>query len=59
MVSWVTASLGDRDLTFEWLETAYKGKDCLLANLRVFPLLDPIRDDPRFHDLLRRMNFPQ
>ena len=59
MVSWVAAGLGDRDLTFEWLETAYKEKDCLLATLSVLPLFDFMRGDPRFENLLRRLNFPK
>ncbi len=60
LVAWVTGSLGEENLTFDWLETAYGERDCLLATLGVFPVLfDRIRDDPRFHDLLRRLNFPK
>jgi serine/threonine-protein kinase len=50
--------LGDKDNTFKWLETAYEERDGLLTNLRSFPAWDPMRDDPRFQDMLRRMNFP-
>ena len=58
-IAWVTASLGDKDLTFEWLDIAYKERDSLLVWLRFFPgINDLLRDDPRFQDLLRRMNLP-
>jgi hypothetical protein len=30
-----------------------------MCNLQVLPFPDPVRDDPRFQDLLRRMNFPE
>ena len=49
------AALGERDQAFEWLEKAYQVRDALLLTM-INPLLDPLRDDPRFQDLLRRMN---
>jgi tetratricopeptide (TPR) repeat protein len=52
------AQLGDDDQAIAWLEKAYEKHDGLLYLLKVLPLLDPIRDDPRYHDLVRRMNFP-
>jgi len=42
---------------FEQLEEAYEERNANgLRNLQSHPAYDPIRDDPRFHDLLRRMN---
>ena len=38
------------------LETAYQERNGILIYLNVHPRWDPIRDDPRFHDLLLRMN---
>ncbi len=58
-ISMVTASLGEKDLTFEWLERANEEKDPFVVFLNVHPAWDPVRDDPRFQDLLRRMNFPK
>jgi serine/threonine-protein kinase len=49
---------GDRDQTFEWLERAYQDGDRNMPYLGL-PVYDSIRDDPRFQDLLRRMNLPQ
>ena len=54
-VGTVYALLGDHDRAFEWLERAYEENPGELAGMRVFPAYDPLRDDPRFDDLLRRM----
>jgi TolB-like protein/Flp pilus assembly protein TadD len=53
------ASLGDTDRMFSWLETAYQQRDPDLPHLKVNPLLDPIRTDPRYEDLMRRINLLQ
>ncbi len=58
-VAAVHAVLGDRDGAFVWLERAFREKDFLLTHIRRHPWLDPLRDDPRFDDLVRRMNFPE
>jgi len=57
-VALVYAGLGEKDRAFEWLEKAYKVHDKGMCYLKVDPTLDPLRSDPRFQDLLRRMNFP-
>jgi TolB-like protein/DNA-binding winged helix-turn-helix (wHTH) protein len=54
----IYAGLGEKDRAFEWLERAYKVHDKGMCFLKVDPPLDPLRSDPRFQDLLRRMNFP-
>ncbi len=43
------------DSAFEWLDRAYAGRRGWLAYLKVDPLFDPVRDDPRFAELRRRM----
>jgi len=53
------AQLGDKEQAFAWLENAYDKHDGRLYRLKVEPLLDPLRNDPRFGDLLSRMNFPE
>ena len=47
--------LGDTDGTFHWLEQAYAERRGWMTYLNVEPLLEPIRSDPRFRDLVRRM----
>jgi len=60
MIATAYASLGEKDKAFEYLEKAYQERSSdlpyfLRADLRI----DSLRSDPRFQDLLRRMNFPQ
>jgi hypothetical protein len=56
----VYAALGETDRAFEWLERAYAlGVDDQLTYLKVLPAMAPLRNDPRFRDLLRRMRFPE
>jgi hypothetical protein len=53
------AILNDRDRAFEYLEKAYQIQDSdLILSLR-FPAFDPIRSDPRYADLMRRLGLPQ
>jgi hypothetical protein len=50
--------LGDKEQAFQWLETSFRDRSDLLVYLNVDPRLDPIRSDPRFADLVRRVGIP-
>ena len=52
----IYAHLGDKDQAMRWLEESYDKHEFFLTLLTVAPAFDPLRDDPRFQDLLRRMN---
>jgi len=52
-------ALGEKDKAFEELEKAYISRDWGIARLSVDPFVDPLRDDPRFKDLVRRMKLPE
>jgi eukaryotic-like serine/threonine-protein kinase len=56
----IYAALGEKDQAFEWLEKAYEDRSILtvgpFAFVKLQPAFDPLRSDPRFADLLRRMN---
>jgi tetratricopeptide (TPR) repeat protein len=50
-------SLGEIDQAFFWLDRAIEDRDPIIVPIKSYPFLDPLRDDPRFHALLRKMNF--
>jgi tetratricopeptide (TPR) repeat protein len=51
--------LGDKNQALTFLERAYEEQDPALFFLKMSPLFDPLRSEPRFQDLLRRVNFTQ
>ncbi len=59
VIAWFYAQMGKKDEAFEWLERGFEQQDYFMHQLKVEPKADPLRDDPRFKDLLRRMNFPE
>jgi tetratricopeptide (TPR) repeat protein len=48
---------GDLDQAFSWLPKMIDERNWFALHLRVNPILDPLRDDPRFVDLMRRWPF--
>lgn len=57
-VAWLCDGLGDNNCTMEWLERAYREHSWSLCGLRAEIWTNRLGSDPRFQDLLRRMNFP-
>jgi len=51
--------LGQKDQAVTWLERAYEEHDQYMVFANSYPGLDPLRSEPRFEALMRRMNFPQ
>jgi len=54
----IYAQMHDADRAFAALDAAWAGRDAALTRLRVEPLLDPIRADPRFAALMAKLTFP-
>ena len=52
------SGLGDKDKAFAVLETAYERRRGALFELNSQPLYAPLRADPRFQDLVRRIGLP-
>jgi len=57
-IIWAYAGLGDKEQAFAWLERAADERRDRIVWLNVDPLLEPLRSDPRFHDLVRRVGLP-
>lgn len=51
----VYGALGQNDLAFQWLNKAYADRHPWLVMMKVTPILDPLRSDPRFAQLMRRV----
>jgi tetratricopeptide (TPR) repeat protein len=49
------AQVGNKDKAFEFLEKSFERRELWMANLQVEPRLDPLRDDPRFKELVNRV----
>jgi eukaryotic-like serine/threonine-protein kinase len=54
----IYAALGDKDQAFAELERSFVDRDCYLSRIAVDPMMDPLRSDPRYKNLLKRMNLP-
>ena len=48
--------LGEPDKALEWLDKACEARSPQLFWIKTLPQLDSVRSDPRFQDILRRMN---
>jgi hypothetical protein len=55
----VAIGLGQKDKAIALLEKGYAERDAYLTWLKVEPALDPLRDQPSFQDLQRRVGLPQ
>ncbi len=54
----VYLGLHEDNQAIDWLEKAYEQRSVWLDWLKVEPIFDPLRSDPRFHALYQKMNFP-
>ena len=54
-IAMLHTALGDKDQAFAWLEKAYLARSSYMTSLKVLPGYDPLRSDPRFDSLVRRV----
>jgi tetratricopeptide (TPR) repeat protein len=52
----VWIGFGEKDKALEYLEKACEGRESALAFLKVWPVFDSLRSEPRFQELLKKMN---
>lgn len=58
LIAWACIGLGDLECAFERLEEGLLRRSSFMIYLRVGPILDPIRDYPRFQAIMEQMDFP-
>lgn len=51
----IYAALGDKDEAFKWLELSFARREESLCNIKIDPKWDPLRDDPRYVELVRKV----
>jgi serine/threonine-protein kinase len=56
---WIHLGLGNVDEAFVWIDRAIEGRDPLIIPIKSYHFLDPLRADPRFQALLRKMNLEE
>jgi TolB-like protein/DNA-binding winged helix-turn-helix (wHTH) protein len=54
--AWIHLGLGETGDFFNWMNRAIDARDHMITPIKSYPFLDPVRSDPRYMDLLRRMN---
>jgi hypothetical protein len=54
-MAFIWIGLGNRDQALHWLEEAYRTRDSYLGHIKVAPIVDGLRSEPRFIALLRRV----
>ena len=55
----VYTGLNDKDQAFEWLDRAYEARSFGMTQLKVETVMDNLRSDPRFRELLKRLGLPE
>jgi TolB-like protein len=53
--AWTHLGLGDIDSAFLWLDRAVDVSDRMMVPIQLYPFFDPLRGDPRYAELLRKM----
>ncbi len=58
-IGFAFAAAGEKDEVFVWLEKGFKEKSGGMEYVKIAHWLDPVRSDPRYVSLLKRMGLPQ
>ena len=59
LIGFIYARAGDKDQAFAWLEKGFNEKSDTVQYLKISHMVDPLRSDPRYAELLKRMGLPQ
>ena len=58
LVAATCVRLNDKECALEWLEKGFEERDDLMINLKVEPVFDRLRMEPRYQELVRRVGIP-
>jgi hypothetical protein len=58
-IAFIYIGIGEKDKAFEWLEKAYEQRTSYVYGLKVSSRFDSLRSDPRYQDLVERLNYPE
>ena len=53
----VEAALGENQAALDWLDKAYEARHVLISYSKIHPFLDPLRNEPRFQAMMRKIGF--
>jgi len=59
LIAEIYVALGEKEAAFKSLDQAYDERSIDLVLAKVDPRLDPLRDDPRFQELVKKVGIPQ
>ena len=57
-IAMIYVGLDEKDKAFEWFEKAYQERSWFLMFIKMDPLMDSVRSDPRYLSLIRRIGIP-
>ena len=58
-ISHLYNALGENNKAFDWLEKACEQREYDIIHLKIDPIYDPLRSDPRFKQLLDKLGFEE
>jgi len=58
-IAYTYAGLGEKEKALQWLERGYQQRSRLMIYLKIMKEVDTLRSEPKFQDLMRRVNFLQ
>ena len=58
-IAMIYVGLDEKDKAFEWFEKAYEERSWFLIFIKMDPLMDSVRSDPRYISLIQRIGYPQ
>jgi tetratricopeptide (TPR) repeat protein len=59
IIARIYAALGEEELALDWLERAYEDRSAHMPIIRIYPSFKDLHSEPRFQEIVRKMEFPE